>query len=730
MLVKNIGMIFLIIFLLIGVSGCLWKKSDLKPELTKKEYQEHPPQSQVITPNLSQTPQNSKSQPLPNTSKSTSPAALQPVQKTLTAQPAPTVSSPPVKPPEPPKPPGVVFNFDNADIYEVIRVMAEIMRINYIIDPRVKGVVTIRTAGQISIDEVFPIFQSILKLNGATAVKKDNLYEIVPFGDAKKLYVPPAERVEPGKSLPEGRYMIQIIPLKYIPVTEVSKVLKPFLSDGADIVEHPPHNILIIGDLASNVRKALDIIALFDLDIFTDLRVRIYPIYNSDVTEIAKEMEKIFSSFEVSIKSGRGVGITFTPVTRINSLLVVSSIPNIFEKVEGWLKELDKAPGEGTKLGVYVYYVQNAKAKDLADVLKEIFMKVKEKKPEKPAPPPEKYPPGVKPIPTPSASSPPTTVPAPKEEGAAVPEGEINIVVDETNNALVIKAYERDYKNILETIKKLDIYPKQVLIEVLLAEITLDDTHKFGIEWARFIDTLSHGRYSGTITFGVEPTTASPGVGVLRYQIFEEAGRLAAAIKVAATDNRLRVISSPHILASNNKEAKIQIGVSQPVLTTTYTTTATSSINVVEGTIEYKDVGIILSVTPRISDGGLVSMEITIEDSSVETTSLGGLANIPYFKKKTAKTTLSVSEGQMIVIGGLIETSKKRDKSGLPYLSRIPILGALFGSHDYQDKKTELILLMIPHIITDQIQSRAVTQEFRDKLEGIKKELKKWEEKK
>ncbi|MGB9627192.1 MAG: type II secretion system secretin GspD [Thermodesulfobacteriota bacterium] len=725
MVIKNIWMRFLIIILLIGVFGCSWKRSELKPPLAQKESKEQIPPSQTIT--LNHTSQDSKSQVLPDTQKPTPPTAPQAVQKPLTAQTAPTTSPPSMKPPEPPKAPGVVFSFDNADIYEVIRVMAEIMKINYIIDPRVKGVVNIRTTGQISIDEVFPIFQSILKLNGAIAVKKDNLYEIVPFGDAKKLYVPPTERVEPGKPLLEGKYMIQIVPLKYIPVTEISKVLKPFLSDGADIVEHPPHNILILGDLASNVRKALDIISLFDLDIFTDLRVRIYPIYNSDVTEIAKEMERIFSSFEVSVKSGRGVGITFTPISRINSLLVVSSIPNIFQKVEGWLKELDKAPGEGTKLGVYVYYVQNAKAKDLADVLKEIFMKVKEKKPEKPVTPTEKYPPGVKPIPTPS---PPTTTPTPKEEAAAVPEGEISIVVDETNNALVIKAYERDYRNILETIKKLDIYPKQVLIEVLLAEITLDDTHKFGIEWARFIDTLSHGRYSGTITFGVEPTGTSPGVGVLRYQIFEEAGRLAAAIKVAATDNRLRVISSPHILASNNKEAKIQIGVSQPVLTTTYTTTATSTTNVVEGTIEYKDVGIILSVTPRISDGGLVSMEITIEDSSVETTSLGTLANIPYFKKKTAKTTLSVIEGQMIVIGGLIETTKKRDKSGLPYLSRIPILGGLFGSQDYQDKRTELILLMVPHIITDQIQSKSVTQEFKDKLEGIKKELKKWEEKK
>jgi general secretion pathway protein D len=122
--------------------------------------------------------------------------------------------------------------------------------------------------------------------------------------------------------------------------------------------------------VASNVKKAVDIISLFDMDIFTNLSVRIYPILNADVTEVAKEMDRIFSSLEVSTKSGRGVGITFTPIVRINSLLVVSSIPNIFEKVEGWVKELDKIPMEGTKYGVFVYYCQNAKAKDLADVLK------------------------------------------------------------------------------------------------------------------------------------------------------------------------------------------------------------------------------------------------------------------------------------------------------------------------------------------------------------------------
>jgi general secretion pathway protein D len=626
--------------------------------------------------------------------------------------------------PEKPKSSGVILNFDNADLYEVIKVMAEVLHFNYLIDPRVKGVVNIHTTRPLSGEEVWPVFFSILKLSGATAVKKDTLYEIVPFSEAKKGFPPVSLPGTSEKLSIEERYIIQVIPLKYLPVTEASKIIKPFLSDGADIIEHPGHNILILGDLASNVQKSLDILKIFDIDFFADLKVRIYPILNADVTEIAKEMERIFSSFEVSIKSGRGVGITFTPITRINSLLVVSWIPEIFEKVEGWLKQLDIAPAEGTKPGVFIYYVQNGKAKDLADVLKQVFVPTKEKKVEFKEKVVEPTPPrGVKPTP-PAPTPTPTPTPTPKEGEAGVPEGEIIIVVDETNNALVIRALPRDYKNILETIKKLDLYPKQVLIEVLLAEITLDDSTKFGVEWSKFLDTISHGRYMQEIILGATPPKEIPAVtSGIRYSIVEAAGRFSAAIKAAASDGRLRVISSPHLLASNNKEAKIQIGVSQPVLTTTYTTTATGTPNVVEGTIEYKDVGIILSVTPRISDGGLVTMELTIEDSSVDTTALGGLANIPYFRKKTAKTVLSVLEGQLIVIGGLIEDSKNTQKVGVPYLSKIPIIGALFGSQEYTVKKTELILMMTPHVITDHIQSRAVTEEFKSKVEGLRKEL-------
>ena len=651
--------------------------------------------------------------------------------------PVPGPSTAPVRPvpvtPRVQRDGGVVFNFDNADIYEVIRVMADVLKINYLIDPKVKGVVNIHTSGQVSADDIFSIFQSVLKLSGATAIKRDRFYEIVPLADAKRLYVTPTTTGDGAKTPPEERYTIQIVPLSYIAVSELSKIIKPFLSDGAEFIEHPSRNILIIGDMGLNVSKALDMIRLFDTDIFADLRVRIYPVFNADVKEIATEMERIFTSFEVSTKSGRGVGITFTPIARINSLLVVSSIPQVFDKVESWLRELDRTPAEGTKLNVFVYYVQNAKAKDLADVLKEVFVSAKEKKvtpPKETTPAPK---PGTKQTPPtqPSPPTPPqTTAPAREEEG--VPEGDINIVVDEATNSLIIKAFERDYKRILETVRKLDIYPKQVLIELLLVDVSLNKDTQFGVDFVNFIDSLKAGQYQqtynigGSSGFGSNVTGISPGPG-LTYSIVEQAGRFAAQIRAAAAEGRLKVITSPHLLASNNKEAKIQIGTSEPILTTTYATSAqtVSGTNVLEGTIEYKDIGTILTVIPRISDGGLVTLEITIEESSLATRTLG-VANslsVPAFNKTTAKTVLSITEGQSIAIGGLIRDSKDYVERGVPVLNKIPIVGWLFGSRFRASDKRELILLLTPRIITDQAQSRAVTEDFKRKLRGIVREL-------
>ena len=652
--------------------------------------------------------------------------------------PAPTrpASPPSSAVPSRPRGQGVVFKFDNADLYEVIRTMAEILKINYVIDPKVRGTVNINTSGAISQEDIYPLFLSILRMNGATIVKRDSVYEIVPIAEGKKL--PGAMPGEGKKAGPEDRFAIEIIKPSYIPITELEKIIKPFLSDEKEVVPYPQSNILIVADLLSNIRKIRDIIGLFDVDIFTDKTIGIFPVLNSDATDVSKDLERIFTSLEVPSKSGRGIGITFTPVARLNAVLVVSSIPGILDKVENWIKELDKAPTDESKMWVQVYYVQNTKAKDLAEVLKQIYAKgketVKPRAEEPKAPTPTPAPAPRTPRTTTRTEPTPAPTPAAKEEPGAVAEGEINIVVDEVTNALIVRSRYRDYRAILETIKKLDLYPKQVLIEVMIAEITLDDSLNYGLEWFRFITSQPPNAQEITVSgrppnkpFDLATAAGTVFGGGVRYAIVALGERLAAAIHAAAAENRLNIISSPHLLASNNKEAKIQIGSEEPIITQTYTsgTSTTVGSDILGQSIEYKDVGIIMTLTPRISDAGLITLEIEIEDSQVGTTGLGADANfvVPRFLKKVAKTTLSVLEGQIIVIGGLIGDTKTANKSGVPYLNKVPVFGGLFGTQNSKSMKTETIIVMTPHIITDAMQSRTVTQEFRQKVRGIQEEI-------
>ncbi len=327
---------------------------------------------------------------------------------------------------------GVVFKFDNADLYEVIRTFAEVLKISYVIDPKVRGTVNIHTSGAISNEDIHPIFLSILRMNGATIVKKDSIYEIVPFSDGKRLPVIPDEK----KRSPDDQFVIEIIKPNFIPITELDKVIKPFLSDEKEVILFPQNNMIIIADLASNVRKLRDIMNLLDIDIFSSMSIRIYPLFNSDVNDMAKDLGAIFSSFGISSKEARGGGITFTPITRSNSLLVVSSMPGILEKVESWIKELDKSPAEESKVLVNVYYVQNAKAKDLADVLKQIYVKTKEApRPSQPTPTPTPTPPRTPTTPTTKPAPTPTPPTPAREQASGTVEGDINIVVDEQNNA-------------------------------------------------------------------------------------------------------------------------------------------------------------------------------------------------------------------------------------------------------------------------------------------------------
>jgi general secretion pathway protein D len=270
-----------------------------------------------------------------------------------------------------------------------------------------------------------------------------------------------------------------------------------------------------------------------------------------------------------------------------------------------------------------------------------------------------------------------------------------------------------------------------------MADILLTDDMELGIDFVKY---MSGGTWNNTLTYGTFSGLDAAGPG-LTYAV-TSAEKFAAQIKAAATVGRAKILTSPNLLASNNKEAKIQIGTSEPILTNTYTTTgvgtSVSPTGFVEGTIEYKDIGTILGITPRISDGGLVTLELSIEESTLTQREIGQKStstsvtstatqtfSVPAFNKTTAKTVLSIKEGQTIAIGGLIRREKSNSEQGVPFLGRIPVIGFLFGKNKRTDERRELIILLTPHIITDQDQSKKVTDEFREKIQGLKKEYEK-----
>jgi general secretion pathway protein D len=312
--------------------------------------------------------------------------------------------------------------------------------------------------------------------------------------------------------------------------------------------------------------------------------------------------------------------------------------------------------------------------------------------------------------------------------GLATVAGEIKVVVDEVNNAILVRATPQDYAQVLKTIKVLDIIPKQVLIEVLIAEVTLDDNTEFGLEWSIANDYASLGGYKGTERAG--QNLGMGGLGLDLLQPIAQSGftyafasqGLVAFLRAYARENKVDILSSPHILAADNTEATIEVGKEVPIVTSEYTPTTLERGESYSRSIEYRDTGILLTVTPRINEKGLVTMEVSQEVSDVSEQRIEGI-NSPIILKRKAETTLVVQDGMTIVIGGLIREKVDYTKEGIPYLLKIPYLGMLFSYNREVREKTELLILITPHVINTFEEAALITREFEEKLKSLKRAL-------
>lgn len=606
----------------------------------------------------------------------------------------------------------VVLNFDNADLYEVIRTLAEILRINYIVDPNVRGRVTIQTSGKLRPDELFPVFFQILEANGLTAVKDGNIYKILRMKEATQL--PLSTRTgRHAISEPGERMIIQIIPLRFISANEMTTLLTPFVTAGGTIVSHQNTNTILVVDQASNIEKILRLKDVFDIDLFKNVDYRFIKLQYMNAEDASKTINEIIASYGANIAES----FKAIPLPRINSLLLISKQPQIISKVQTYIRELDIAV-EDVEPRIFVYSVKNGASAELSNLLNAVFAKSSSDQtttltPQEPETQQYRQEGTQELFPEITTSDRQVRTVAGERisaESSGTLRGDVKITPDEIRNTLIIEATPMDYRVIEAILTRIDVLPRQVLIEVTIAEITLDASTELGIEWRfdRGEDFVS-GLQTGA-------TLGSAGLN-FSYAILDQAKKWTATVSALAQKGKVNILSSPSVLASDNKEAKINVSTEIPVATTTYTYDNVSTDRLLQTSIQYRNTGVILSVTPHINEYGLVSMDVNQEVSEqAEQVEVGEGDKRFSFFKRSVNTTLTVKNGQTIVIGGLIRETKSDNTAGIPCIGEVPVLSYFFGKKSTSSNKTELIIFITPKVIATFEDVDIVSEEFRNRI--------------
>jgi general secretion pathway protein D len=733
---------------------------------------------------LPETPEQQPPQPQP-------PAQAKPAQP---GQPAPVGVSQSIDTPRLTSERG--FMLPGVSLTEMIGIIAKMLKINYILDPSVKGAVSIYTYGEVKDVDLMPLLQTILRVNGATMVKVGDLYHIIPIKSISNLPVEPVINADP-KTLPDDERMVMnMIFLKYATAAEMDKLLKPFYGEGATSSTYDPANLLIIQDNSRSMKRTMELLAMFDADNFAGQRVKLYDIENSRPSDLVKELENVFKAYALSDK-GSGA-VKFLPVDRINTIIAVAPNPGVFADVEKWIEKLD-VPVKITAGAVnnYVYRLKYGNAGTVAMAVMALYsgnpmalMQLSMM--------------GMGPMGmgggmgmggygmggmgmggygmggygmggmgmggygmgyggmgaysnfggTPGAygdpngwimSSTPGGVPAqmaamgnPMAGGAASgltgqylaasaqqqqqssAQHMPHVIPNPFDNTLLVQGTPQEWEQIRNLLRQLDVAPRQVLIDAKIYELDLTGAFASGVEaflekkdsggagWSRALNVVSNG--AGVV--------ASGGALVLRNS------ELMAAISLAESENKSRVIASPSIIATDSIPAIMNVGQTVPVLNSTGIAVTGSSFQ----SVSQQQTGTTLSVVARVNSSGIITLVINQNVSSpVQTQAATQGSNIdsPSFSTRNFSTQVTVQDGDTVAIGGFIQETKSEATNGIPVLDRVPLIGPLFGSKSYSKARTELVVFMTPRVIYDTSQISDATDEIRNSLKKLQKDIRK-----
>jgi general secretion pathway protein D len=665
---------------------------------------------------------------------------------------------------------GYDLNFENTPVATVAKVvLGDILNTGYTIDPRVQGTVSVVSVRPVPKSDIVFVLENALRLSGVVLVRDSAGYRLTPLGDAVG-----TGRVDSAAANPEPGYGVSVVPLQYVSAQTILKLMDSFATKPGSVRADSTRNLLLIQGTGAERRTAVETVMSFDVDWMRGQSIGIYPISNSAPEPIISELEKIMDSGDSGLSQSV---VKFQPISRLNAILVVSRKPALLHTALTWIKRLDHA--DTARNSVHVYRVKYGEARQIARVLTDMFIGGStaslDSADNQLAPGSgststssadrlslnannsgsqtngfgSRQQSGMTAGGTsafgqsqpPAAASPPSSsaLDSRSSGGGGQPllQG-VRITPDVINNTLLIYADQANYRIIEATLQQVDQPQLQVAIDATIAEVTLTNELSYGVQafltskglglrpdQGSILNTQSTSGPAATTAATTAATGAATAAGTVtnafinrafpgfNFLIGQEA-QPAAILDALHTVTSVKVLSNPSLVVINNQAATLQVGDEVPVSTGSATVLTTN--NTVVNTIDYRNTGIILRVSPRINVNGNVRLEVEQEISNVSPATAASLT--PTVSERRVKSSISVATGQTVLLAGLISEQQNGTRNGIPLLDEIPGLGDGFSHQDKKGTRTELIIFIRPQIIRDGTDAHHVAEELRSKLRG------------
>jgi len=618
------------------------------------------------------------------------------------ATPAPQNTAPPAQPGHEVTADGRhTLNLKDADIQALIATVSEITGKNFIVGPNVQGKVTVVSARPMRPDEIYDVFLSVLRVHGFAAVPSGSMIKIVPEAAAQQ----DGGTGSDGRERGADELVTQIVPVKHVAAAELVPILRPLMPQGGQLIAHAGSNSLIVSDRASNVQRLVNIIQR--IDTVSDAQVEVIPLTHANASELARTLT-LLADDKAAAANGEAQRVFAD--TRTNSILV-SGAKSGRLKMRALVAHLDTPMDNGGD--TQVIYLSYASAKDLVPILQGVASTLT----------------GIAPPTAPKAGE------SGGPGGAALP---ATIQAHEETNSLIISAPPAIFRSLAGVVRQLDVRRAQVLIEAVIAEVSDQTASEIGVQWQIPFQKNPDGSIDHSVVGGTNFTGRTPGnnifqaaqspLGVgnglnlgyingtvrLGNQTVLQLGALVSALE---GDGKSNILSTPSVLTLDNQEAQIKVAQEVPFLTGQYTTSATSTQNTATSsgitnpfqTIERKDVGLVLKVTPHINEGDSVRMDIHQEVSSLAPPVTGAVDLVT--NKREVTTSVLIADNSLLVLGGLLDNSSKDNVQKVPLLGDIPLLGNLFRYRTNEHTKSDLMVFMHPRILRDTASESSVSNE-------------------